>query len=159
MKKSGLSPVVATVLLIAMVVVIGLIIFLWFRGMTQETITKFGGTNVQLVCDDVSFEASYLNGALSISNLGNVPIFSMKVKIYEERGYETKDIRDILTVESENWPEVGLNQGQVFLGDTSDEITGASKIILIPVLLGNSESGQKTFVCDESQYGYEIEIK
>jgi len=44
--KKGLSPVIATMLLIAIVVVIGLIIFLWFRGMTEEAITKFDGTNI-----------------------------------------------------------------------------------------------------------------
>ncbi|MAG78897.1 hypothetical protein CMI40_00795, partial [Candidatus Pacearchaeota archaeon] len=39
--KKGVSPVIATVLLVAIVVIIGLIIFQWFRGMTQESIIKF----------------------------------------------------------------------------------------------------------------------
>jgi len=45
-KKKGVSPVIATVLLIAMVVVIALIIFLWFRGLTKEAITKFDVRNL-----------------------------------------------------------------------------------------------------------------
>ena len=57
--KMGLSPVVATVLLIAMVIIIGIIIFLWFRGFTHESITKFGVRNVELVCGDVNFQATY----------------------------------------------------------------------------------------------------
>ncbi len=80
MKKRGISPVIATVLLIAMVVVIGLIVFLWFRGMIEEEGTKFG-KNVKLVCDDVNFEASYSGGVLSILNIGNTPIYKMKIKI------------------------------------------------------------------------------
>ena len=57
--NKGVSPVVASVLLIAIVVVIAVIIFFWIRGVTEEAITKFDGTNVKLVCEDVSFEASY----------------------------------------------------------------------------------------------------
>jgi len=151
-KKKGISPVIATVLLIAMVVVIGLIIFLWFRGMTEETITKFGGTNIKLICADVSFEASYSAGLLSISNIGNVPIFDMKLKIFGQGSHETKDLRDL----SENWPELGLNQGGTFSGDIIGVESG-DRIILMPVLIGSSEKGEKTFMCEE-QYGYEINI-
>jgi hypothetical protein len=31
-------------------------------------------------------------------------------------------------------------------------------MVLVPVLLGESESGRKTYVCDEGQYGYQIMI-
>ena len=152
LNKKAISPVIATVLLIAMVVVIALIIFLWFKGMTKEAIVKFG-KNVELNCKDVSFDASYSSGTLSISNVGgNVPLFSMKIKEISEGSYETKDLRDL----SKNWPDVGLNPGKVF----SEQITfsGVKKIIVIPVLLGNTESNiQKTFVCDE-QYGKEIDL-
>lgn len=148
----GVSPIIATVLLIAIVIVIGLILFLWFREMTEETITKFGGTNVKLVCGDVNFEASYSNGVLSLLNSGNVPIFGIKVKLFKEGSHETKDLRDL----SENWPDLGLNQGGTFSGEISLE-EEVNKIILIPVLIGNSEKGEKTFVCEE-QYGFEIII-
>jgi len=148
MKKRGISPVIATVLLIAMVVVIGLIVFLWFRGMIKEEGTKFG-KNVKLVCDDVNFEASYSEGSLSIVNTANVAIYRMKLKIFKEGSYETKDIS--------NWPDLGLGKGGAFSGDISSEVTGANKIILIPVLMGSSSEGKKTYICEE-QYGYELII-
>ena len=154
LSKRGISPVIATVLLIAMVVVIGLIIFLWFKGMTEETITKFGGTNIKLICADVSFEASYSGEMLSILNIGNVPIFGMKIKIFKDGSHLTKNLKDL----SENWPELGLNQGGTFSGDISSEVESGDKIILMPVLIGSSEKGEKTFMCEE-QYGYEILIK
>lgn len=150
-KQKALSPVIATVLLIAMVVVIGLIIFLWFKGITDEAITKFG-TNVELVCEDIEFDASYSGGMLYFSNLGNVPIFGIKVKIVGEGSYETKDLREL----SEDWSEAGLNQGGVFSGNLVLG-EGTNKLMLIPVLIGNSESGEKTFVCGE-RHGYEIII-
>lgn len=150
--KRGLSPVIATVLLIGIVVVTALIIFMWFRGLTQEAITKFD-QNIQLVCDDVKFQAGF-SGAntLSISNSGNVPIYRMRVKdVSGDGNFETNDIIDVET--SPNWPETGLAQGQVFSSPV--EISGES-IVLIPILRGNSQrGGEASFVCDE-QYGQEI---
>jgi len=145
--KRGISPVIATVLLIAMVVVIGLIVFLWFRGMVQEEATKFG-KNVKLVCDDINFEASYSGGILSIVNTGTIPIYRMKLKIVKEGSHETKDLAG-------NWPGLGLNQGGTFSGDISSEVEGANKIIVLPVLMGSSSEGKKSYICEE-QYGYEI---
>jgi len=147
--KRGISPVIATVLLIAMVVVIGLIVFLWFRGMVQEEGTKFG-KNVKLVCDDVNFEASYSGGILSIVNTGTIPIYRMKLKILKEGSHETKDLPG-------DWPGLGLNQGGTFSGDISSEVEGANKIIVLPVLMGSSSEGKKSYICEE-QYGYEIII-
>jgi len=149
--KKGVSPVVATVLLIAMVIVIGMIIFLWFRGFVEEEITKFGDENIKLACGKVKFDASYSEGNLYISNTGTVPIFDLRLKISEEGEYATKDLRDFAL----EWQKTGLNSGGTFSEDISYETMGADSIILIPVLLGSSESGERTFACDE-EYGTEI---
>ena len=146
--KRGISPVIATVLLIAMVVAIGLIVFMWFRGIVVEEGTKFG-KNIKLNCPEVNFDASYSEAEeiLSIVNRGNIPIYKMKLKIFKEGSYETEELS--------NWPEIGLNEGGAFteIIDVSD----ANKIILIPVLMGSSGEGKKTYTC-EDQYGYEISI-
>ena len=151
MKKRGISPVIATVLLIGLVVVMGVIIFLWARSFVKEEGTKFG-KNIRLVCDDAEFEASYSDGQFGVSNTGNVPIFRLNIKIYKLGGFETDDISEL----SSNWPTTGLKQGEVFSGDIGD-VSGATKIIAIPVLIGSSGKGQKTFTCGE-QYGYEVSI-
>jgi len=143
--KRGISPVIATVLLIAMVVVSGLIVFLWFNGIVQEEGTKFE-KNIKLNCADVRFDASY-EGTLSVLNSGNVPIYRMNAKIFKEGGYDT--------IEISNWPEKGLNPGAIFSGNV--DTTNANKILLIPVLIGSSGEGRKTYTC-EDQYGYEIVI-
>lgn len=154
-KKRGLSPIIATVLLIAIVIIIGTIVFLWFRGMTEETVTKFDGTNVRLVCKNVELTTSYSSGELYVSNDGNVPVFGLELKIIKQGSHETKDISKDFP--NADWPSVGLNQGEIFTGTISNEISGAEEIIVIPVLLGESEKGEKTFMCEE-QYGYEITI-
>lgn len=154
LKNKGISPVIATVLLVAMVVVIALIIFLWFRGITQEAVTKFGGTNIELVCNDLSFDASYSDSILYITNNGNVPIFGIKLKTEWDGGYQMQYLNEITT----SWSDSGLNQG----GSFSEAIildSSINKIILVPVLMGNSKKGEKTFMCNEKQHGYEIFIK
>jgi flagellin-like protein len=152
----GLSPVIATVLLIVIVVVIALIVFLWIRGMTQEAVTKLKGENIQLVCGKVSFEATYTPATgLYIQNPGTVPIFGMDVKIVGAGSHTTVDLRD-----NSNWPEVGLNQGGVFSDPAFSTTVGsnANEIVLVPVLMGESKSGRKTYVCDENQYGTKISV-
>jgi len=153
-KRKGLSPVIATVLLITIVIVIALIVFLWVRGMTEEAITKFGNENIKLACEKVSFEASYTDSTgLYIQNPGMVPLFGMDVKIIGKGSHETIDLRD-----NANWPETGLNQGGVFADEefASELDSDTEGITLIPVLIGESESGRKTYVCNEEQYGYEL---
>jgi flagellin-like protein len=150
MEKKGISPVIATVLLIAMVVVLGLIIFLWFRGFTQEAVTKFD-TNVELVCNDIAFDASYSAGILSLINTGNVPIYRIKLKSSGMGSYSTQE----LSIE-DNWPDIGLNQGNAY--SQSIDLEDKEEVVVIPVLMGNSRTGQKSFTCDEAQHGYSITI-
>lgn len=157
MKKNrrGISPVVATVLLVSIVIIIGLIIFLWFRGMNEEVIKKFGEKNIKLVCEDVEFTADYDGTTLYISNLGNVPIFKMNVIITGAGTYSTKDLSSMNG--AEDWKETGLNSGGAFSGNIQNEVGGAEKITLIPVLIGNSDKGKKTYVCDD-RFGYDLNV-
>jgi len=155
MDKRGVSPVIATIILVGIVVALGLVIFAWFRGFVKEEGTKFG-KNVQLVCEDVRFGASYndADGVLSIVNNGNVPIYSLKVKLEGTGSYETKDITDLAPA----WPDTGLLQGGSFnTGDIRSQISGKDKMIVTPVLAGTSGSGERIYVCEE-QYGYEIDL-
>ncbi len=154
LKKSGLSPIITTLLLITLTIVIIAIIFLWFRGMVEEGVTKFG-KNIRLVCDDVDFDVDYSSGTLNIVNTGNIPLFRVNVKISQSGNYQTKDIKDFSAGDS--WPETGLAQGGTFSGYIGSEIGSAEKISVLPVLIGTSTKGKKTFVC-EGQYGQEVVI-
>ena len=151
-KDKGLQPVVATVLLVVMVLIIALIVFLWFRGLTEETITKFGGENVKMVCDDVYFEADYSGTTLYLSNSGNIPIFGMELKAYKTGSHTSEDLRKL---SEDIWPSAGLNQGGTFSDDISVD---ADELVLVPVLIGESENGKKTYVCDEAQHGVSLKI-
>ncbi len=144
--KSGLSPVIATVLLIGIVVVTGLITFSYFRSFTQEAITKFG-ENIQLVCDEVQFRADYTgspNNILSISNQGEVPIFGLTIKTSGAGGFTTRDIKEYPNIV---WPSEGLADGGTFFANIS--LDGDSAVI-VPILRGNTQrGGLNTFACNE----------
>lgn len=140
-EKRGLSPVIATVLLIAIVIVIGLIVFLWFRGITEEAITKFDGRNIKLFCEEVNLDASYSNGYVYVSNLGNIPIYRLKAKITQEGSYSTEILED-------GWPEKGLLQGGTYAGQVSE----GDELLLIPVLVGETAEEKKAYTCEE-RYG------
>ena len=133
--KKAISPVVATVLLIMMVVVIALIIFLWFRNISGEVITKTDGENIKQVCGKVKIEASFSGGTLFIKNTGNIPISNMKVEKSGPSGSDTEILSGF----------VGLTGGAAgsyeYNADDSDELT------LIPILLGNANEGQRNYPC------------
>jgi len=149
--RKGLSPVIATILLIGIVVVSALIVFTWFRGLTQEAITKFG-ENAQITCNNVDIRASYSNGALSISN-GNIPVYRLMVKTSGPEGFTSKDIKEIA---SSDWPDEGLEQGGTLL--ITVDLQG-DKAILVPILRGNTQKGgEASFVCNENLHGLEISL-
>jgi len=152
--KKGLSPIIVTMILVGLTIGISSVLFMWFRGMVQEGVTKFG-KNIQLVCDDVDFEASYSSGTISIINNGNIPLFRVNVRISRGGSYQTKELGDILSTGS--WPESGVAQGGAFAGDISSSVSGADRIKIIPVLIGSSSKGKKTFECEE-RYGKELII-
>ena len=148
--KKGVSPVIATVILIAIVIVIGLTIFLWFQGFQKDNIEKLG-QNIKLVCDQVSFDASYSSQTIFISNKGNIPIYSFMVQFVSGGSHESQDIRDLTS----DFPEMGIGKEETFSEYFSDK--GADNLVLIPILLGTSDGEQITHQCDE-ETGEEINI-
>lgn len=153
-RKKGLSPVVTSVLLIALVIAITSVVFLWFKGIVEEDVTKFG-KNIKLVCEDVNFDATYSSGVLNIVNTGNTPIYMLNIKMVKGGSYETKEIIEISG--GEDWPDGGLNQGGSFSGSIGSEVVNLESMIILPVLIGTSGEGKKTFMCGE-QYGKEIDV-
>jgi flagellin-like protein len=139
MNKKAISPVIATVLLISLVVVLASIIFLWARAFIPETIQKFGSP-IADSCASVVFEASYSNGVVTIQNNGNVPIYSIQVGI--KKGFSVE------------YSEV--TPATIVTGGTGDyDVSGASietddELIIVPVLLGKTSNGElKGYACSD----------
>ena len=81
--KRGISPVIATILLIALSLVLAAIIFLWAKGFVTEQVEK-GGEPTENVCGKVLFDAEVIKGRqtilLTVINRGNVPINGFDIK-------------------------------------------------------------------------------
>lgn len=143
--KKALSPIIATILLIAMVVVIGVLIFLWFQGMQKEALTKFEGRNIKQVCADVNFEVDYSGGNLNILNKGNVPINDFDIQVIKSEGsYETITLGEGVGLGG------SISTPKAFEGD---------KIVVSPVLVGKTSTGEmKSYSCDSEKYGKTLDI-
>lgn len=81
MYKRGISPVVATALLLTIALVLASIIFLWARSFLGEQEQKFDEP-VENACLDVNFQAEALAGnqKINIVNRGNVPLYGIEVR-------------------------------------------------------------------------------
>jgi flagellin-like protein len=162
-QKKAVSPIIATMLLIGIVIVLAIIIFLWLKGFTKEVVTKnlgFGEKNIELVCEDVVMDAKYEtlgsnDKIIYISNNGNAPIYAIKIKKYSiDNTYEIEEVT------YSDGSKVNIKQGKTIsltIGAGKQlDLTDINKIIILPVLLGNSDSGgTKEYICDE-KYGKEI---
>jgi len=86
--KKGLSPVIATVLLISLGIALSGIVFLWMVGFVSEQIQK-QGKPIEQVCKDVSFENEQTYNdvgnsiTLQVTNRGNVHIYGFDIKFIE----------------------------------------------------------------------------
>ena len=78
MNKKGISPVVATVLLISIVIVLGAIIFIWAMSSIKEQYTKFDSP-IEDACDKVSMSASLDCNSLQLNNEGSVPVYKINL--------------------------------------------------------------------------------
>ncbi len=155
-KKKGLSPVIANVLLVAFVIAMIALIFLWFRGMVEEGIVKFD-KNIRLVCDDINFDASYTQNVLTIQNNGLPPIYTFNVKIIKTGEFETTDISKLGAEDSWKSTSGGLRQGGIYSQTITFE-EGIEEIALVPVLVGtDSKNKYRRFTC-EGQYEKKITI-
>ncbi|MEK7072491.1 MAG: archaellin/type IV pilin N-terminal domain-containing protein [Patescibacteria group bacterium] len=141
--KRGLSPVIATVLLISIAFVLAIIIFLWARTWVGEKIQKdLGGgpEAIESFCDDIEFVAEVeRTGKININNLGNVPLYGLEVR-RKISGSEEKIGAGFFDRGLANGASGSLNfnLGSINVGD---------EFIVIPIILGETGDYKKQHVC------------
>ena len=145
-RKKGLSPVIATVLLIMLVMFLAALVFLWARGFISEQIEKFGRP-VEDQCNLISFDVAVVSGtmgqhALEVVNHGNLDIYRLEIKKTLEGNSEVTKFKF-------NIPAGEPKKGDAFLmmedGKTPESIT------VYPALIGNvrGKDSNKVFTCIE----------
>ena len=81
--KKGVSPVIATVLLISIAVIIVIIIFIWATTTIREGQLKFGSP-IKNSCGDLNIELSLSGNSLDIINRGSrIPLHTISIKVKE----------------------------------------------------------------------------
>lgn len=144
--KKGVSPMVATVLLIAMVVVIAIILFLWFRNMVKEEVVKFKEENIEMTCKKIEFRIDYSSstGKFTATNDGSIPIYGLKINCYSSG---SKKETSVSPEEDPTGMGKGMNSGVTY---TKDIGSGCEKVVVYPVLIGNSKDGTRTHICRDN---------
>jgi hypothetical protein len=144
MEKRGISPVIATVLLISISLILATIIFLWARGFVTEKTQKFE-TAIEFACDDIVFSAEVDTGSneVFINNKGNVPLYGIEIR---ERSLGS--VKNVGVFEG----------GTITVGDGAKipfaDLGGFSpvtnsNVIVVPIILGESGDSKKSHVCEE----------
>lgn len=134
MEKRGLSPVIATVLLILLVIAIVLLVFLWSRGFLFEQIEKFGNP-IESYCERVDFDiqAIELQGAngrfnLVALNRGDVGLGGFEIKRINGGNSETMKV------------ELGIPAGMSASVEANlimENEIDPQRIFVYPILSGN----------------------
>ena len=145
MKKSvknerGLSPVVASTLMILLVLVLAAIIFLWARGFLGEQIEKFGNP-IEQSCSSVDFKAELNGEQLEIINRGDIDIRHLDIKLTDFDG--NSEVRRFdFSVDAGG--EGVTKEIRLKIND-KDPI----ETIIYPALIGNikGKSSNKVFTC------------
>jgi flagellin-like protein len=150
MGKRGLSPVIATVLLVSLALVLAGIVFLWAKNFIGEAVTKEGEA-IELLCDRVKFQAEAYGAPLTlyVENTGSVPLYGVEIR-------EKSLLGEVSGVEEFSGAYIAPGEtGEV--GIDRSGVRGGDEVILVPILLGETEGKiEKTpYVCD-SDFGREI---
>ncbi|MDO8516668.1 MAG: hypothetical protein Q7S33_00940 [Nanoarchaeota archaeon] len=147
--KKALSPVIATILLVMLVLVLAIIIFLWARGFISEQVEK-KGQPIESACGQVDFTAKKVEGNVEIRNNGNVPFIKIAAKYFDKYGsstiYEFKDTTGV-------YPKVlAGGSASIPLSWAAGDHTSATEIIIYPILIGNVKGealNKKEYTCIE----------
>ena len=137
--KPGVSPVIASTLMILLVLVLAAIIFLWARGFISEQVEKFGRP-VEELCSSVGFKVEKTGDELEVVNRGNVNIRHLDIKLF--RGGDSEMTRFNFQIDA----------GQAVKRSVSLKMSDngePDKIIIYPALIGNvrGKSLNKVFTC------------
>jgi len=162
--KKGISPIVATVILISLVITLSILVWIFLSGFIKELVVK-EEKSVDTICFDeveISVQVKDLKkNEVIVSNDGNVPLVGVNIEVRAKREAKLKNPAKL------RFYSCGLESGQVSTElcafDTLQDfgltlINACDKVTVTPVLLGIGEkSGEhvrtpcetkaKTFTC------------
>lgn len=143
-EKRGISPIVATILLIAVAVAAFVFIFAWMRGFVKESVEKLGEP-AENACQSMAFTANLAEDkqTIFINNQGNIPIYGFNVE---------KEVQGSTFMKFVRPADGNINAGES--DSLSIDLSGAEKVRAVPVLLGTGKSSGKgkLFPCEDKKF-------
>jgi len=159
MNKRGITPLIATVLLIGFTVALAAVVMTWALGFVNDTTskTKTQTENTLICASDLSFAISDINpsiGSITLDNRGQVDIISVIFRIYRGDEVNTVDSgKGELTAVGVNKFAVVKFQdasGNVLMG----ALLNATKVEAIATV--KAGSGKENIVCPQNIQEYTI---
>jgi len=153
-QKKGVSPVIASLLLVIIVIILAMIIFIWAKSFIKEVIQK-KGVSASQVCGEIKLDVTFSpgSGEIIVSNLGNYPIYALELGFRGEG--ET-------TVATYNFggSSLRLGGGKIITEEELGmEIGGGSYtgLEVTPVILGETSKGKNTqYTCKDNPITAEV---
>src|SRR3989344_5195566 len=187
-KKRGISPVIATMLLISIALLLAVIIFLWAKAFLDERIQKdLGGgpEPIESFCKDVNIAAEAFttnnvvqcvkildpsdqtNGGCSyvrVVNRGNIPVHGLEVR--EKASNTVKSVGTFSKKTEGSNPirtiRIGEDATIIVFPDPTDSsatrLTNTSELLVTPIILGEKGTQYEAHACD-SEFALEVPVK
>ena len=159
--KKGISPLIATVLLIGFAVALAAVVMTWGLDFIKSTAdaTESQTQNTLICASDLSFAISDVNpteGSVTVDNRGQVDIKSVIFRIYGSNGVDTLD-SSTGELNLESIPKFGVKK---FMdNETSTRLidllgSPATKVEAIATVAGNA--GEEDIVCPQNIQEFNI---
>lgn len=109
-KKGLTTPVIATIVLVGLIIVVGVVLYFWMSGVEEEEVEGKSGAVLagRLRCkDEVDISVTCAGGSVNVNNVGGSSITAFRIK----------DVSGIRTMENEILPgtskTIGSRSGSV----------------------------------------------
>ena len=145
--KKGLSPIVATSILIVIVIILAIIILLWARGFIKEAVIKeIAGSSkrAEEFCREIGMRG-FVNedNTFGFENTGTIPIFAYRINL-EESGSS-----NIIRVGNDQGGSVNPGDTVIISHSSVKPYSSYESVKIIPVLLGKVEGSTQSYDCPE----------
>lgn len=156
MNLKGITPIIATVLLVAIVIVLASIVYVWSFGFFKGGISK-NGEPIERACEDALFEAQIINSTqgyfLDANHQGTVSIDGFDIRLISETRSDSASVRFSSPLQPGQTNRSLLNEFK-----TAYESRPIKNVLVIPVMIGEQEGGaQQEYRCPDST-GIYVEV-
>jgi flagellin-like protein len=158
--KKGVSPLIATVLLIGFAVALAAVVMTWGLGFIEQTAdtTEKQTTNTLICASDLDFRISDVTPtSITVDNRGKIDIVSLIFRIHNDNGVDTIDtmVESLTEIEVLKFAVKTFEDAQPLVANPLETaLINAGKIEAIATVSGGV--GKEDIVCPTNMQEYVI---